>query len=125
MSTTEGTFARQWAASATRALTASARGPQKPLEALRAVRHAVWCAQQAEIFWIEAARRSGASWEDIAQARGTTRQNEIQAQQRRERAAAVEPIDRWLQRRLLALRNEERASRRGNRVHHAVNSKFP
>lgn len=115
MSTVEGTFARQWAVSAVSALTQQARGPQQPLEALHSVRHAVWCAEKAEIFWIEAARRSGASWEDIAQARGTSRQNERQAQARRDRAAEVAPIDRWLQRRLIALRNETRAARRGSR----------
>ena len=73
----------------------------------------MFCAQRAEILWIDAARRDGASWEDIAQARGTSRQNEQKAQRRRDAAAQVEPIDRWLQRRLLALRNEERRKRRG------------
>ena len=83
-----------------------------PLDALQSVRHAVFCAQRAEILWIDAARREGASWEDIAQARGTSRQNEQKAQRRRDAAAQVEPIDRWLQRRLLALRNEQRQQRR-------------
>jgi hypothetical protein len=113
VSTPEGTFARQYAVSAVEALRTAARGPQRPLSALQSVRHAVWAAQKAEIFWIEAARDEGASWEDIAQARGTSRQNELQAQRRRDRAAEIEPIDRWLQRRLLALRNEERRKRRG------------
>ena len=89
-----------------------------PLAALQSVRHAVFCAQQAEVFWIGAARREGASWEDIAQARGTSRQNEARAQARRDAAAEVEPIDRWLQRRLIALRNETRAARRRARAEH-------
>jgi hypothetical protein len=116
VSTPEGTFARQYALRAVEALQRHARGPQRALIALQSVRHAVWCAQQAEIFWIEAARDEGASWEDIAQARGTTRQNEAKAHARRIAAREYEArFDRWLTRRRIAVRNQIRAERARSR----------
>jgi hypothetical protein len=61
---------------------------------------------------IEAARRDGATWAQIAAARGTTRQNERQAHQRREREAAREPFDVWLEKLLEKPHREARERRR-------------
>jgi hypothetical protein len=72
------------------------RGVQQPLSHLAAVRHAAWLLRNAEALLIDAARSEGASWGEIARARGTTRQAERQAAERRARAAAVDPLDRWL-----------------------------
>lgn len=112
VSTSEGTFARQTASRAVETLTRTLRGPQRPLEALEALRHAEWLTSWAAVFWIDAARRSGATWEQIADARGTTHQNESAAARRRAAEKARDPFDQWLDRRRAQLLTEERFRRR-------------
>ena len=89
-------MARQMLTRAAEHLGHATRGVQRPMSHLAAVRHAEWLLKNAEALLIEAARAEGASWGDIARARGTTRQAERQAAERRAQAAAVDPFDRWL-----------------------------
>jgi hypothetical protein len=96
VSTEAGTLARQMLSRAAQNLAGATRGVQRPLSHLEAVRHAEWLLSNAQALLIDAARAEGASWGEIARARGTTRQAERQAADRRARAAAVDPFDRWL-----------------------------
>lgn len=112
VSTDEGSFARQTATRAVETLTTTLRGPQRPLAALRALRHAQWLTSWAETFWIDAARREGATWEQIAAARSTSHQNESAAARRRAAEQARDPFDRWLDRLRAAQAREEREQRR-------------
>jgi hypothetical protein len=98
VSTDEGSFARQTATRAVETLTTTLRGPQRPLAALTALRHAEWLTSCAETFWIDAARREGATWEQVATARSTSHQNESAAARRRAAEQARDPFDRWLDR---------------------------
>jgi hypothetical protein len=108
VSTDEGSFARQTATRAVETLTTTLRGPQRPLTALTALRHAQWLTSHAETFWIDAARREGATWEQIATARSTSHQNESAAGRRRAAEAARDPFDRWLDRLRAAQAREQR-----------------
>lgn len=112
VSTAAGSIARQMLPRVAETVLAATRGPQRPLQHLLTVRHARWLLEQAETFLIDAARADGASWGQIAQARGTTRQNERQADQRRRAAAAREPLDRWLDAQRERFRDQQRRSRR-------------
>lgn len=96
VSTVEGSTARDLARRAVETLTRTQKGTQAPVEALRTLRHARWLIDQAEIFWINAARRDGTSWADIGRAQGKTRQAARQAALRRAAYQALEPIDRWI-----------------------------
>lgn len=112
VSTDEGTFARYAALRAAESLERTRSGPQRPLEALAALRHARLLTLRAEIFWIDAARAEGCSWSAIAAARGTTRQNEAQSAHRREVEAAREPFDRWLDAWMESFTEQRRVERR-------------
>jgi hypothetical protein len=96
VSTASGSTARQLLPRVADLLLAACNGPQRPLEHLRTLRHAQWLIERAEVFFVEAARDEGASWSEIARARGTSRQNERQADERRRTEAARDPLDRWL-----------------------------
>lgn len=58
------------------------RGPQRPLDALRAVRHAQHDLADARDLLTAAARRDGATWTQIGTALGISRQAVHQAHQR-------------------------------------------
>jgi hypothetical protein len=120
VSTEEGTFARQAATRAVETLTRTLRGPQRPLEALAALRHADWLTSWAETFWIDAARREGATWAQIGRARGTSHQNESAAARRRAADAARDPFDQWLDRLRARQIADERAQRRHAKTPGAV-----
>jgi hypothetical protein len=100
------------ASRAVETLTTTLRGPQQPLTALEALRHAQWLTSWAETFWIDAARRDGATWALIATARGTSHQNESAAGRRRTAEQDRDPFDRWLERRRASLAAQAREERR-------------
>jgi hypothetical protein len=77
-------------------LLTTTRGPQRPLQHLETLRHAEWLLRSAQALMIDAARAEGATWADVARARGTTRQAERDAAQRRAAASQVDPFDQWL-----------------------------
>lgn len=116
MSSPENSTARWLASSAAEAILRTRRGPQRPLEELARLRHAQGLISRAETLLIQAARIEGRSWADIAAARGTTRQNEHQADQRRQAEEAREPIDRWLDRYFAARQREAAEARRRNLI---------
>lgn len=66
-------------------LTSTLRGPQRPLDALREVRHAQDALADVRDLLTLAARRDGATWAQIGQALGISRQAVHQADQRRRR----------------------------------------
>lgn len=109
MSTESGTLARQILRRVSVTVLTACSGTQRPLAHLEALRHARWLLDRAEIFLIDAARSDGATWGEVARARGTTRQNERQAQLRRDADAARDPFDQWLERQQRRLREERRA----------------
>lgn len=71
-------------AQAARTLTRTLNGPQRPLDALAAVRHAQHALADARDFWTAAARRDGATWTQIGDALGMTRQAAQQGHSRRQ-----------------------------------------
>lgn len=87
VSTEEGTHGRYQVRRAVEALSPSQNGPQRPLEALEAVRHAQHALSDARDFFTTAARRDGASWAEIGTALGITRQAVQQSHQRRQTEA--------------------------------------
>lgn len=107
MSTEATTFARQMIGRAAHYLTSTTRGIQDPLGHLETLRHAEWLLKSAQALLIEAARSEGATWADIARARGTSRQAERQASQQREAASLTEPFDQWLKAYRDRLRREQ------------------
>lgn len=84
VSTEEGTAARYQIGRAVEALNLTRKGPQRPLEHLRSLRHAQDALSRATSSMVSAARREGASWADIGRALEITRQAARQAQLRRE-----------------------------------------
>lgn len=112
VSTPEGSTARWVIARAADTLSSRVRGPQEPLADLARLRHAVGLLQRAEILLIDAARRDGRSWAEIAAARGTSRQNEHQAAERRAVRAARDPLDQWIERVFARFAREEQEKRR-------------
>jgi hypothetical protein len=84
VSTEDGSYARFRVRLAIESLARTQRGPQKPLEALRAVRHAQHELSDARDFWTAAARRSGATWTQIGRALDMSRQAAQQSQRRRQ-----------------------------------------
>lgn len=115
VSSPENSAARWLASRAAEAILRTRRGPQQPLAELAALRHAQGLISRAETLLIDAARTEGRSWAEIAAARGTTRQNEHQADQRRQAEEAREPIDRWLDR-YFAARQRDAAEERRRQV---------
>lgn len=112
MSSPEHSAARWLASGAAEAILRTRRGPQHALEELARLRHAQGMISRAETLLVQAARIEGRSWAEIATARGTTRQNEHQAEQRRQAEEAREPIDRWLDRYFAARQRETAEQRR-------------
>ncbi|MBV6726577.1 hypothetical protein [Nocardioides daeguensis] len=83
MSTEEGTQARWEVRRAVADLEHVRRGPQRPLDHLRALRHAQEALNRGTSLMVDAARREGASWAQIGDALGISRQAVRQAAIRR------------------------------------------
>lgn len=83
VSTAEGTEGRLYARRAADTLRTVARGPQRPLDHLRALRHAHEAISRATFLMTDAARHEGATWTQIGDALGITRQAVRQAATRR------------------------------------------
>lgn len=82
MSTDEGSHARYRVRRVVEDLSPTLRGPQRPLDALEAVRHAQHALADARDLLTVAARREGATWAQIGTALGITRQAAQQAHRR-------------------------------------------
>jgi len=85
VSTEEGTHARVRTRWVVENLSRTLRGPQRPLDALREVRHAQDALADVRDLLTCAARRDGATWAQIGHALGVSRQAVYQADQRRRR----------------------------------------
>ena len=83
MSTEEGTQARLRTRWTVEGLQRTLRGPQRPLEALREVRHAQDALADVRDLLTRAARRDGATWSEIGKALGISRQAVQQADRRK------------------------------------------
>jgi hypothetical protein len=85
VSTEEGSHARVRTRWVVDNLARTLRGPQRPLDALRDVRHAQEGLAEIRDLLTCAARRDGATWAQIGHALGVSRQAVHQADQRRRR----------------------------------------
>jgi hypothetical protein len=82
VSTEEASHARWRVRRVLDGLTPTLRGPQRPLDALEAVRHAQHALADARDLLTVAARREGATWTQIGNALGISRQAAHQAHRR-------------------------------------------
>jgi len=94
VSTEEATHARYRVRRAIEDLGRTQRGPQRPLEALEAVRHAQHALADARDLLTAAARSEGATWAQIGTALGITRQAVQQAHRRDQEHAEQRAEDR-------------------------------
>jgi hypothetical protein len=94
VSTESGSQGRWLLARAVEDLEQTRNGPQRPLEHLRAARHAQERIHDAIGFLVLAARDEGRSWAQIGDALQISRQAARQAQQRRDRDKQQRAEDR-------------------------------
>lgn len=113
MSTEECSAARSILGRAAAALATVVVGAQNPLSHLALLRSVREQLDRADALLVDAARREGASWGQIALARGTTRQAERQGSLRRLEAADVAEFDRWLRVRTTPDRTTSKTRRSG------------
>ena len=98
MSTEEATYARWRLRRVVEDLERIRRGPQKPLDALEAVRHAQHALADIRGLLTVAARREGATWAQIGTALDISRQAVQQASRRDQEHAELRAEDRaWSQ----------------------------
>lgn len=94
VSSPEGSEARRQVTSAVAGLQRTLRGPQNPLEALQALRHAQDSINRARDLLVLAARDEGHSWATIGSVLGVSRQAVWQADSRRRHHELERELDR-------------------------------